>query len=74
VTEPTAKDATEGTVVEEAWGWVKLWGKWVAAKVIGWCEKGTRYRVLYETAGSWSEMLAFPSQMRWGQTFDNQIQ
>ena len=68
VTELTPKDATEGTAVEEAWGWVSRWGKWVAAKVIGWCEEGTRYRVLYETAGSWSEMLVFPHQMRWGQT------
>jgi hypothetical protein len=47
-------------------GWVQRWGKWVAAKVIGWCEEGTRYRVLYETAGEWIEMLAFPNQMRWG--------
>jgi len=73
VTEPTPKDATEETAVEEAWGWVKVWGKWVAAKVIGWCEEGTRYRVLYETAGSWSEMLAFPNQMRWGPTFSDQV-
>jgi hypothetical protein len=70
VTEPTAEDATEGTAVEEAWGWVSRWGKWVAAKVIGWCENGTRYRILYQTkSGEWSEALAFPSQMRWGQTF-----
>ena len=47
-------------------GWVQRWGKWVVAKVIGWCEEGTRYRVLYETAGEWIEMLAFPNQMRWG--------
>jgi len=51
-------------------GWVSRWGKWVVAKVIGWCEEGTRYRILYETkCGEWSEMLAFPSQMRWGPTF-----
>lgn len=51
-------------------GWVSRWGQWVAAKVIGWCEEGTRYRILYETkSGEWSEALAFPSQMRWGQTF-----
>jgi hypothetical protein len=50
-------------------GWVQRWGKWVAAKVIGWCEEGTRYRVLYETAGEWIEMLANPNQMRWGPTF-----
>jgi len=72
VTEPTPKDATEGTAVEEAWGWVSRWGKWVAAKVIGWCENGTRYRILYQTkCGEWSEALAFPSQIRWGSTFDN---
>jgi hypothetical protein len=47
-------------------GLVCRWGKWVAAKVIGWCEEGTRYRVLYETAGEWIEMLAFPNQIRWG--------
>ena len=48
-------------------GWVSRWGKWVAAKVIGWCEQGTRYRILYETkCGEWSEALAFPSQMKWG--------
>ena len=51
-------------------GWVSRWGQWVAAKVIGWCEEGTRYRILYETkCGEWDEALAFPSQMRWGQTF-----
>ena len=56
-------------------GWVSHWGKWVAAKVIGWCEEGTRYRILYQTkCGEWSEALAFPSQIRWGPTFDNQPQ
>jgi hypothetical protein len=56
-------------------GWVSHWGKWVAAKVIGWCENGTRYRILYQTkCGEWSEALAFPSQIRWGPTFDNQTQ
>jgi hypothetical protein len=51
-------------------GWVSRSGKWVAAKVIGWCSEGTRYRILYQTkCGEWSEALAFPSQMRWGQIF-----
>jgi hypothetical protein len=55
-------------------GWVSRWGNWVAAKVIGWCSEGTRYRILYQTkCGEWSEALAFPSQMRWGLTFDNQV-
>jgi hypothetical protein len=56
-------------------GWVSRWGEWVAAKVIGWCEQGTRYRILYQTkCGEWSEALAFPSQMRWGPTLDNFLQ
>jgi hypothetical protein len=56
-------------------GWVSRLGQWVAAKVIGWCEEGTRYRILYETkSGEWSEMLAFPSQIRWGQTFSDRFQ
>jgi hypothetical protein len=50
-------------------GWVSHLGQWVAAKVIGWCEKGTRYRILYEIkCGEWSEMLVFPNEMRWGHT------
>jgi len=53
-------------------GWVSRWGKWVAAKVIGWCEEGTHYRILYQTkCGEWSEALAFPSQIRWGPTLEN---
>jgi len=53
-------------------GWVSRSGKWVAAKVIGWCSEGTRYRILYQTkCGKWSEALAFPSQMRWGPTLEN---
>jgi hypothetical protein len=56
-------------------GWVSRWGKWVAAKVIGWCEEGTRYRILYQTkCGEWSEALAFPSQIRWGPTLENPLQ
>src|SRR4028119_1573484 len=44
-------------------GWVSRLGQWVAAKVIGWCEEGTRYRILYQTkCGEWSEALAFPRQ------------
>jgi len=56
-------------------GWVSRWGKWVAAKVIGWCSEGTRYRILYQTkCGEWDEALAFPSQIRWGPTLENQAQ
>jgi hypothetical protein len=64
---------TEPCPIEEAWGWVNRLGKWFKARVIGWCENGTRYRVLCETAGEWIEMLAFPNQMRWGQTFSDPV-
>jgi hypothetical protein len=72
--------ATEGKaeaelLIANRTGWVSRLGQWVAAKVIGWCEEGTRYRILYETkCGEWSEMLAFPSQMRWGPTLENPVQ
>ena len=66
---PTEGKAEAEPPIANRTGWVSRLGQWVAAKVIGWCEEGTRYRVLYETAGEWIEMLAFPSQIRWGQTF-----
>jgi hypothetical protein len=68
----TEPEAESEPPIANRTGWVSRWGKWVAAKVIGWCEEGTRYRILYETkSGEWSEMLAFPSQIRWGQTFSD---
>lgn len=54
------------TPIENLTGWVSRWGQWVAVKVIGWCENGTRYRLLYQAAADqWDEALAFPDQMRW---------
>jgi hypothetical protein len=54
------------TPIANLTGWVSRWGQWVAAKVIGWCEEGTRYRILYQTkCGEWDEALAFPEYMRW---------
>jgi hypothetical protein len=72
---PDVESETSGEApIANRTGWVSRWGKWVAAKVIGWCENGTRYRILYQTkCGEWSEALAFPSQMRWGQTFYDQL-
>jgi hypothetical protein len=69
----TLPDITTEAPIANRTGWVSRWGKWVAAKVIGWCEEGTRYRILYQTkGGEWSEALAFPSQIRWGPTLENQ--
>ena len=54
------------TPIANLTGWVSRWGQWVAAKLIGWCEEGTRYRILYQTnCGEWDEALAFPSFTRW---------
>lgn len=42
-------------------GWVNCWGKWVEARVAGWCEYGTRYVVQYlQASGDIGEMLVFP--------------
>ena len=62
----TLPDITTEVPIANRTGWISRLGQWVAVKVIGWCEEGTRYRVLYETAGEWIEMLAFPNQIRWG--------
>jgi hypothetical protein len=72
--EPPIQPPIAETPIVNSTGWVSHWGQWVAAKVIGWCENGTRYRILYQTkCGEWSEALAFPSQIRWGLTFDNPL-
>jgi hypothetical protein len=72
--EPSIQPPIAEPPIANRTGWVSRWGKLVAAKVIGWCSEGTRYRILYQTkCGEWDEALAFPSQMRWGPTLDNQV-
>ena len=42
-------------------GWVQRWGKWYKARILGWCEYGTRYVVEYlDTSGNIGEMFVFP--------------
>lgn len=42
-------------------GWVSRWGNWFEAKIVGWCENGTRYVVEYlESTGDIGEMFVFP--------------
>jgi len=42
-------------------GWVNRWGKWHKARILGWCEYGTRYLVEYlETSGLIGEMFVCP--------------
>lgn len=54
------------TPIANLTGWVNRWGKWVAAKVIGWCKHGTSYQVEFQNAaGEFSEMFVFPENFRW---------
>ena len=63
---PAVEVPTAEPPIANLTGWVNRWGNWVAAKVIGWCEYGTRYRVEFQAAtGEFSEMLVFPNNMLW---------
>jgi Domain of unknown function (DUF3854) len=63
---PEPRIETSPPTTEESWGWVKSWGKWVRGRAVGWCEYGTRHRLLIEkAAGIWGEILAFPDQIQW---------
>jgi hypothetical protein len=43
-------------------GWVQRWGKWHEARILGWCEEGTRYIVEYlERSGNIDWMFVFPN-------------
>ncbi|MEG3923090.1 hypothetical protein QUA07_28845 [Microcoleus sp. T3_A4] len=44
-------------------GWVNRWGKWCEARVLGWCEAGTQYKVQFlQASGELGEMLVFPEK------------
>jgi hypothetical protein len=45
-------------------GWVSRWGKWVRASFVA-ATDGCQYRILIQEVGGWSEVLAFPDQIRW---------
>ena len=46
-------------------GWVQRWGRWFKARIVGWCEYGTRYLVQYlEASGNLGEMFVFPTMFR----------
>ena len=45
-------------------GWVQRWGKWVRASFVA-ATDGCQYRILIEEVSGWSEVLAFPHQLRW---------
>jgi hypothetical protein len=45
-------------------GWVSRWGQWIRASFLA-ATDGAQYRMLIEQLGEWSEVLAFPHQIRW---------
>jgi hypothetical protein len=52
-------------------GWVSRWGEWIRASFLA-ATDGAQYRMLIQELGEWSEVLAFPHQIRWEDpTLDN---
>ena len=44
-------------------GWVQRWGQWHEARILSWCEEGTRYIVEYlERSGNIDRMFVFPNK------------
>ncbi|MEG4521155.1 MULTISPECIES: plasmid replication protein, CyRepA1 family [unclassified Microcoleus] len=44
--------------------WVQRWGQWVRGSFLA-ATDGAQYRMLIEQLGGWSEVLAWPHQIRW---------
>jgi len=52
-------------------GWVSRWGQWIRASFLA-ATDGAQYRMLIQELGEWSEVLAWPHQIRWEDpTLDN---
>jgi len=45
-------------------GWVSRCGQWIRASFLA-ATDGAQYRMLIQELGEWSEVLAFPHQIRW---------
>jgi len=45
-------------------GWVSRWGQWIRASFLA-ATDGAQYRILIQELGEWSEVLAWPHQIRW---------
>jgi hypothetical protein len=45
-------------------GWVSRWGQWIRASFLA-ATDGAQYRMLVQELGEWSEVLAWPHQIRW---------
>ena len=46
-------------------GWVSRCGQWIRASFLA-ATDGAQYRMLIQELGEWSEVLAWPHQIRWG--------
>jgi len=58
---PKTQEGGGGSATEKAWGWVNRYGKLHQARILGWCEYGTRYLVEYlQISGDLGQMLVFP--------------
>jgi hypothetical protein len=45
-------------------GWVSRWGQWIRASFLA-ATNSAQYRMLIQELGEWSEVLAWPHQIRW---------
>jgi hypothetical protein len=45
-------------------GWVSRWGQWIRASFLA-ATDSAQYRMLIQELGEWSEVLAWPHQIRW---------
>jgi hypothetical protein len=45
-------------------GWVSRWGQWIRASFLATTDSA-QYRMLIQELGEWSEVLAWPHQIRW---------
>ena len=54
-------------------GWVSRCGQWIRASFLA-ATDGAQYRMLIQELGEWSEVLAWPHQIRWEDpTLENQV-
>ncbi|MEG4048461.1 hypothetical protein QUA22_27615, partial [Microcoleus sp. Pol17C2] len=62
--EPLPEQAEPQTEPIGRTAWVQRWGQWVRGSFLATTD-GAQYRMLIEQFGRWSEVLAWPHQIRW---------
>ncbi|MEG4190938.1 plasmid replication protein, CyRepA1 family, partial [Microcoleus sp. Pol17_C1] len=65
--EPLPEQAEPQTEPIGRTAWVQRWGQWVRGSFLA-ATDGAQYRILVEQVGGWSEVLAWPHQIRWETT------